>query len=100
MGNPFNLLWPMKKQDRATTFGRLGRVLHWSLTFFAALAAVMVFSYLRTASVIDVTAPAPGGWESSQAIADWHFNQGTKWILYALGAFFAGRALRYVLSAE
>lgn len=83
--------------------GRLGRVTHWALLVYAALAALVAFLTLQSGSRIDVTAPLVGdggGWESAQEIADWHWEQGTKWLFHALAAFLAGRAARYVLSAE
>jgi hypothetical protein len=94
------LLWPTRTNPSPTLLGRLGRVLHWSLAVFAVLIGLLSARYFQTASAIDVTAPASGGWESAQQIADWHSEQGAQWLFFALGLFIAARAARYVLSAE
>jgi hypothetical protein len=94
------LLWPTKRKPDPSLLGRLGRVVHWFLTLVAVPVALLGVSYIRRASSIDVTAPPSGGWESTQQVADWHWEQGTQWLLLALGLFVAGRTVRYVLSAE
>lgn len=100
MGSALAVLWPIKKNSEPTLLGRLGRVLHWSLTAFAIMVGLLGISHLHSASIIDVSAPAPEGWESAQAIVDWYSEQGTKWVFMAIGAFIVGRIARYVLSAE
>jgi hypothetical protein len=99
------LLWPTRKRPDPTLVGRLGRVLHWSLTAFAVLLLILAYFDFTTANQIETStgvlwsdgSPSP---ERRQELALWHWNQAMRWLLYALGAFMAGRAARYVLSGE
>lgn len=99
------ILWPTKRKPEPTTLGRLGRVLHWSVTLFAVLLLILAALNLNSAAQLETStglflldgSPSP---ETPQEAAQWHWKQGTKWLLYGVGALVAARATRYVLSAE
>lgn len=85
--------------------GRLGRLLHWTLTGFAVVVLILALLNLNDARHLDEAlglyladgTPSP---ESPENAARWHREQGARWLTHAIVAFVAGRATRYLLSAE
>lgn len=72
-----NLIWPRNPSPSPSFLNRLGRLLHWALTAIAV------------ATLIGAAIAAPGNSEAA--------------LLYLIGAslaFVAGRAARFLFSAE
>jgi hypothetical protein len=98
-------LWPTTKKPEPNLLGRLGRVLHWTLTSYSFLVLLLALLNFSDASSLETSTGifAPDGTpseETPQEAAQWHWEQGTKWLFHSLGAFIGGRVVRYVLSAE
>ena len=96
-----SFLWPTKNKAEPTILGRLGRVLHWSLTLLAVPAALIGLWMLFSANAYDgCVGPTAEACET----ADWWAGQlrsmGTYALLAAAGSFIVGRVSRYVLSGE
>lgn len=81
-------------------------MLHWSLTACAVLLLIFacvdfhIVNQIQTKSPSIVWLDGPPSPEGRQELAQWHWDQAVRWLLYALGTFMAGRAARYVLSDE
>jgi hypothetical protein len=92
-------LWPVNRQPATTVLGRLGRVLHWVLTTFAILAALVGALMLIQANTADKCID-PEGCEAAFWWAGRLRAMATQAFLAAAGAFALGRIGRYVLSGE
>jgi hypothetical protein len=76
------LFWPKAIKLEPRGVARLGRVLHWAITFAACLTVIgCAYHYLTTSN----------DWDRQSALAG---------MVAGIGLFMFGRAVRYVLSAE
>ncbi len=84
----FRIIWPTQLNNTPSALTRLGRVLHWLGTAFALTLFLWVL-YVSTNPHFD------GGYYQNQPAAGLALAG-----LFSISTYFAGRALRYILSGE
>lgn len=94
------LFWPTKLKAEPTLLGRLGRVLHWSLTLVAVPAVVIGAWMLMDAGRAESCVSPAEACETAIWWAGRLRVMATYAFIAAGGAFVAGRVSRYVLSGE